>query len=159
MFCLRYAGPSFYSLPTIISIRMPTPDSQPEFNSQEKFSFKQVMLPSGKTIEMLVFNEETPEILGVCGGEGGCGSGLVYPTRWSEVDEQHWNVTLRCPDCETVTEGVYPQAAVDTFDERLDEGTDALIGDLRRLTRANMTEEGERFFSALAADAILPEDF
>jgi hypothetical protein len=79
--------------------------------------------------------------------------------RWSEADENTWQVTLRCPECEVVREGVFDQTAIDAFDERLDTGTSALVGDLRRLTRANMSAEGESFLAALAVDAILPEDF
>jgi hypothetical protein len=48
---------------------------------------------------------------------------------------------------------------VDRFDEELDRGTEALVRDLKQLTRANMEEECERFIRALSADAILPEDF
>jgi hypothetical protein len=48
---------------------------------------------------------------------------------------------------------------MDAFDERLDEGTDALVKDYRRLVRANLAEEADRFAMALAVGAILPEDF
>ena len=121
---------------------------------------KRVQLPSGKEIEVVHF--ETPERpadetdLHCCRG---CGSELVYPTQWSEADDNSWQVTLRCPECETVRDGIFGQTSVDAFDEELDAGTSALVADLRRLTRANMSEEGERFLAALAADAILPEDF
>jgi hypothetical protein len=121
---------------------------------------KRVQLPSGKEIEVVHFEttpspaEETDLHRCPC-----CDSGLVYPTNWSEADDQSWQVTLRCPECETFREGIFGQASVDAFDEQLDTGTSALVADLRRLTRANMTEEGERFMAALAADAILPEDF
>jgi len=121
---------------------------------------KRLQLPSGKTIEVIRFDDA-----GVGGQEGelhcctGCGSELVYPMKWTEADERTWQVTLRCPECEAVREGVFTQASVDDFDERLDAGTSALVGDLRRLTRANMSVEGERFLAALAVDAILPEDF
>lgn len=121
---------------------------------------RRLQLPSGKTIEVIRFDDPavgTEESdLHRCPG---CRSELVYPTRWSEADESSWRVTLRCPDCEVVREGVFPQSSIDAFDELLDAGTSALVGDLRRLTRANMTEEGERFLAALAVDAILPEDF
>ena len=118
---------------------------------------KRVQLPSGKEIEVIHF--ETPPAEGDLHRCRDCSSDLVYPTQWSEADEATWAVTLRCPECETVREGVFGQGSIDAFDEELDAGTSALIADLRRLTRANMTEEGERFFAALAADAILPEDF
>jgi hypothetical protein len=121
---------------------------------------KRLQLPSGKTIEVIRFDDPAVE-----GEESdlhrcrGCRSELVYPTRWSEADESSWQVTLRCPECELLREGVFCQSSIDAFDELLDAGTSALVADLRRLTRANMIEEGERFLAALAADAILPEDF
>ena len=121
---------------------------------------KRVVLPSGKTIEVIHFGDHpvAPEH-GELHRCRECRSGLVYPLRWSEAGQGAWQVTLRCPDCETVREGVFAQSAVDAFDEELEAGSDDLVADLRRLTRANMTGEGERFFAALAADAILPEDF
>jgi hypothetical protein len=119
-----------------------------------------VQLPSGKTIEVIQFDDP-----GGGAEEGdlhrceGCESELVYPTQWSGAEQNTWQVTLRCPECESTREGTFGQASIDAFDERLDVGTSALVADLRRLTRANMSEEGERFIAALAVDAILPEDF
>jgi len=54
---------------------------------------------------------------------------------------------------------VFSQATVEAFDEQLDSGTDALTADYRRLCRANMADEVERFMAALGSGAILPEDF
>jgi hypothetical protein len=56
-------------------------------------------------------------------------------------------------------EGVFTQENVEAFDEELDRGNDALARDYKRLMRANMADEVERFVGALEADAILPEDF
>ena len=131
---------------------------------------KKVQLPSGKTIEVVYFRDaadqpetasglgpaiETEQGLHICGE---CASDLVYPVGWEEAGDA-WQVQLRCPECEAVREGVFAQATVDAFDERLDVGTDALTADLRRLTRANMVAEADQFVAALNADAILPEDF
>lgn len=121
---------------------------------------RRIQLPSGKSIEVIRFDDparadERAELhrCQICPSE------LVYPTKWSEAGETSWQVTLRCPECESLREGVFDQEAVDAFDELLEVGTSALVADLRRLTRANMAEEGERFLAALSADAILPEDF
>lgn len=121
---------------------------------------RRVILPSGKTIEVIHFGDDpvAPEH-GELHRCSECRSELVYPIRWSEAGAGTWQVTLRCPECETVRQGVFAQSAVDAFDEALETGSDTLMDHLRRLTRANMTDEGERFFAALAADAILPEDF
>ena len=88
-----------------------------------------------------------------------CDRELVYPVEWEEASATHWEVVLRCPNCEWSTVGVFDQDTVDRFDEELDRGTELLVRDLKRLTRANMEEEIERFGKALESDAIWPMDF
>ncbi len=126
----------------------------------ESHHVRRIRLPSGKTIEVVLFSttpvvEQGPN-LHVCSN---CASELVYPVAWEEAKASSWRVALRCPDCEQVREGTFAQDAVDAFDEQLDAGIDALATDLRRLTRANMADELQRFAAALQVDAILPEDF
>ena len=132
---------------------------------------RRVVLPSGRAIEVVYFDQlpvdeaagraaapvATPgEDLHVCPA---CEKSLVYPLEWEEASPTHWEVALRCPNCEWHTIGIFPQATVDRFDEELDFGTEALVGDLKRLTQANMEEEVERFSTALASNAIWPMDF
>ena len=88
-----------------------------------------------------------------------CGSHLVYPLEWSPVDNCHWRVDLRCPECEWRDAGLFEQAVLDRFDNALDEGTDTMVTNLRKLQRANMEAELKRFGLALSNDLILPEDF
>jgi len=89
----------------------------------------------------------------------GCSSTLVQPQWWEETPGGSWRVELRCPECEHRREGVFGQSVVDDFDERLNEGSDALATSYRRLVRDNLVAEMERFAGALRAGAILPEDF
>ncbi len=142
---------------------LPIPRGRQAMNLGEEHGshhVKRVQLPSGKTIEVVLFSDapavERERDLHVCHS---CPSELVYPIAWEEAGPSSWHVVLRCPDCEQVREGTFDQEAVDAFDDRLDAGTDALATDLRRLTRANMADELARFTAALDADAILPEDF
>ncbi len=88
-----------------------------------------------------------------------CASKLVYPVWWEEQGRDHWSIELRCPDCEWADGGVFCQRQADAFDHELDRGTDDVMADLDRLVRANMTDVTDRFARALAAGAILPEDF
>jgi len=88
-----------------------------------------------------------------------CASELVHPVAWEEAGRLHWDVTLRCPECEWLGEGDFDERAVERLDEALDRGTETLVHDLQRLMRANMEDEIDRFVAALAADAIWPEDF
>lgn len=135
---------------------------------------RKVVLPSGKTIEVVYFDDQL--VSGVPSapvrdveheqlpdGElhrcGSCDSSLVYPLEWAEAGARHWEVTLRCPNCEWVGTGVFAGEAVERFDAELDRGTECLIADLRRLMQANMEEAVERFSAALNAGHILPIDF
>jgi len=88
-----------------------------------------------------------------------CAGELVYPLDWCEEGPRHWRIVLRCPECESRREGVFDQASVERLDDELDRGSSALLGDLRRMTHANMSEEIEFFARALEADLILPSDF
>jgi hypothetical protein len=98
----------------------------------------------------------TPEHLHVCFN---CAGELVYPLDWCEEGVRHWRIVLRCPDCESRREGVFEQAAVELLDDELDRAAGALLGDLRRMTHANMSEEVDFFIRALDADLITPSDF
>jgi hypothetical protein len=136
---------------------------------------RRVVLPSGKTIEVVYFEDPAPseptaalpalpapgtdtpvDDLHVCGR---CDSELVYPVEWDEAGTTHWEVVLRCPNCEWNGTGVFEQEVVERFDEELDRGTECLVRDLKRLMTANMEEEIERWTDALRDDHILPEDF
>jgi Zn-finger protein len=141
---------------------------------------KRIVLPSGKTIEVVCFGKgaadegaqlapeaiaEAPatersaavtEPLHICPS---CDSGLVYPCEWEEAGKDSWQVLRRCPNCEWAHTGVFAQDLLEEFDEELDRGLEELAADLKRLVRANMAEEIDRFVSALEADAIFPMDF
>lgn len=140
-------------------------------NTQEPF-VKRVTLPSGKSIEVLYFPDgaeagaQAPQPhaaeairgrpLHICVD---CDSSLVYPTDWQEAGPDHWDVELRCPNCEWRGNGVFHQDLVESFDDELDRGIDVLLSDYRALVSSNMEDEIDRFARALDAGAILPVDF
>lgn len=88
-----------------------------------------------------------------------CQMPFVFPTEALEVDEWHFAVGLRCPNCDWEGAGIYDDEALERFDIGLDEGTRALVAALDALSAANARDEADRFVAALQADAILPEDF
>jgi hypothetical protein len=88
-----------------------------------------------------------------------CASHFVQPTEWEAIDEVHWRVALRCPECDWRAVGVHEQAVMDRYDRVLDAGADVLLRDLRALERENMETELRRFQLALGDDLVLPEDF
>ena len=126
-----------------------------------------VDLPSGKVLEVVYpqagepftrVRTVAPEDRDLCVCEA-CASELVEPTSWESAGPDRWRVVLRCPNCERTSEGVFSQECVDRYDERLDDGTAAMVADLKRLEHSNMIGDVERFIGALQAGAIAPEDF
>ena len=129
---------------------------------------RRVTLPSGRSIEVVYFEPLAAEAAGAAHAPHQlddlhicpeCDRDLVYPVDWEEAGASHWQVTLRCPNCEWVGTGVFEQEVVEAFDEELDRGTETLVRDFKTLIRANMEEQVERFAEALQAGLILPEDF
>ena len=143
-----------------------------EGHEEQTHFVKRVVLPSGKTIEVVYFRDapdataapvqeaptrvEPDQDLHHCFD---CDGTLVYPVEWEEAGPENWSVLLHCPNCDVYREGVFTQDTVERFDEELDRGADTLARDYKRLMRANMAEEIDRFVGALQTDAILPEDF
>ena len=125
-------------------------------------------LPSGKILEVVQPEAGEPytrikpapaeEDRDLCICER-CASELVEPVAWEAAGPDRWRVALSCPNCDYWTEGVFSQECVDRFDERLDEGTEVMVRELKCLQQANMADDVERFIGALRAGAILPEDF
>jgi len=144
-------------------------------NRNGDHQLKRIVLPSGKTIEVVYFESLAAEAaqveqpapvvqpersddrdLHVCPD---CSSELVYPVAWEEADDTHWSITLRCPNCEWDEDGIFAQDQCDRFDDELERGTDALTRDYKRLMTANLAEEIERFADALDQGHIVPFDF
>jgi hypothetical protein len=129
-------------------------------NEQPKqHSVRRIVLPSGRTIEVVRFDRETAPAQGGLHVCPDCDSDLVQPIAWGQVTRDTWELTLYCPNCCTTREGVFEQDDVVALEERLDEAVEAILADLQRLTHANMADEIDRFAAALHADLILPEDF
>jgi hypothetical protein len=75
------------------------------------------------------------------------------------VGDDLWQLELRCPDCSKVWRVRRSTAVVKGFDKALSAGRKVLEDHLHEIERIEREAEIERFTSALAADAILPEDF
>lgn len=126
--------------------------------SNHNHTIRRIVLPSGRSIEVIRFNEADAPIrdLHMCPQ---CDSDLVQPMSWSEGADTRWNLTLECPNCAWTESGVYDRSQVERLEDKLDEGLADMIGDLQRLTQANMASDVDRFISAIETDLILPEDF
>jgi hypothetical protein len=126
--------------------------------NHEKHSVRKIVLPSGRSIEVVRFHEAAPDgrDLHTCPT---CSSHLVQPIAWAESNQGRWELELECPNCLWFESGVFEREQVERLEDQLDEGLATMLDDLQRLTKSNMANEIERFSRALAADVILPEDF
>jgi hypothetical protein len=88
-----------------------------------------------------------------------CASPLVHPLGWVEHDERRWLMTLRCPECEALTEGLFTDQAAHRLARELDRGEAVLLDSLERVTREHMTDALELLQRAFEADLIFPSDF
>jgi hypothetical protein len=88
-----------------------------------------------------------------------CASELVHPVEWEPAGPTSWSVLLRCPNCEVHRLGVFEQVELDAFEAHLDHGEELVREAYERVVRENMQADADRFAHALAAGAILPEDF
>ena len=124
----------------------------------EQPSVRRIVLPSGRSIEVVRFNDQNhvQHGLHVCPD---CASELVQPIDWSEAPDDCWNLALNCPNCDWYTEGLYTADQVRELEDQLDKGLADMLRDLQRLAQANMADQIDRFVNALHADQILPEDF
>jgi hypothetical protein len=128
-------------------------------DKDNQHSVRRIVLPSGKSIEVVRFHENDIPVRGGLHICPECESGLVQPIAWGQVSADHWELELHCPNCDNLRTGVFDQDDVAKLEEQLDDGVETILRDLKRLTQANMAAEIERFIGALAADLILPEDF
>jgi hypothetical protein len=122
-------------------------------------SVRRIVLPSGRSIEVIRFHDAETHGDGELHICTECTSELIQPVAWGQVSADHWELTLYCPNCGHTREGTFDQDSVAKLEEQLDEGIEAILRDLQRLTHANMTDQIDRFAAALEADLILPEDF
>jgi hypothetical protein len=142
----------------------PSPDTNCAMGD---FQVKKIILPSGKAVEIVYFHAEpavdtmptpTPSGRGLEACPD-CASGLVYPIDWHEADSGNWELELRCPECDDVWRAQGCTREIEGFDRTLAAGRSVIERHLREIDRLEREDEIDRFTRALAADAILPEDF
>jgi hypothetical protein len=127
--------------------------------NHESHTVRRIVLPSGRSIEVVRFHDAPGSAQRALHKCPTCHSELVQPISWAESAKDRWELELECPNCWWTETGTYERERVEALEDTLDEGLAEILGDLQRLTQANMSEEIDRFSDALRRDLILPEDF
>ena len=88
-----------------------------------------------------------------------CKRDMVQPDGYEPLWGDRWLISRSCPNCGWQHEGVFPHEALRSYEEHLDAVDDQLWDDLARIQRERIDDEVAALAGALAAGAILPEDF
>jgi DNA-directed RNA polymerase subunit RPC12/RpoP len=88
-----------------------------------------------------------------------CNSRLVHPVRWQVLPDGGISLRLRCPECQSLTEGVFPVGRVRELDRELAAGRSQVKSSYDRTVRRHMYEELQALRTALALDLIGADDF
>jgi hypothetical protein len=155
------------------------PKTRPRRDRMKANHTTQLILPSGQIIELIyVAQGDEPgdditrmleslpdaDLVGGCEEAtlhccDACGSELVYPVWWEEVDDETWAVERRCPSCEWRHIGEFRQGAVDHFNNVRTDGMGELLRALRETARTNMAHDVDRLVGAIHDGLIQPMDF
>ena len=88
-----------------------------------------------------------------------CASPLVQPLDWTRLDDEHWQVTIRCPECFDTYDVVLSQEEVNALSYKLEEGFQCLLDAVDELDRETFEAECLVFIEAVWSDNIYPMDF
>ena len=89
----------------------------------------------------------------------GCSSPLVQAVEWTRLNEDHWSVLVRCPECFGSCEIVMDEDRAHEFMLETDEAVRSLLETAQSLERDIFRQSCEAFTQALRADQICPMDF
>jgi hypothetical protein len=68
---------------------------------------------------------------------GACTSTLVQPVACDQLSSRYWQVTLRCPECESEATVALDDETLDRLETVLTDAQDSLVCDLAALTDAD----------------------
>ena len=87
-----------------------------------------------------------------------CASDVVNPVRWSESDDTHWWIRLRCGDCGHVREVIASDEEAQLLDRDLQVGMTKIAATAIKLERQRMRADLVTLTRALERDLIAPDD-
>lgn len=88
-----------------------------------------------------------------------CRADCVVPVSWEEAGNQHWQIVLRCPECETYREVVVGNDVAKRYEADLSRGMEEIAAALARSDRARMERDVHALIVALERDLIDAADF
>ena len=88
-----------------------------------------------------------------------CSSQLVQPLEWARIDEQHWIVEVRCPECGSHYELTLDQEQINDFSYALECAFQSMLDAIEEIDHEVFVTECEQFIAALWSENVQPMDF
>jgi len=88
-----------------------------------------------------------------------CHGDYVVPVWWDALDDDRWQMLLRCPQCETFRDVVASNEVANEYEVALAKGMETIAASLYRSDRERMAGEVDVFIAALERDLIDAADF
>ena len=88
-----------------------------------------------------------------------CGSDVMNPVRWHELDESTWWIRLRCGECGFVREVEATNEEAERLDADLIRGISEIAQAVAKLDRRDMAAVSDALTAALERDLIDADDF
>jgi hypothetical protein len=88
-----------------------------------------------------------------------CHGDFVVPVEVEALDDDRWDLRLRCGECETYRHVVVSDGVAKRYDLDLNRGMDEIADALRLQDHERMTAEARVFIAALEHDLIDGGDF
>ena len=120
---------------------------------------RKVTLPSGKTIEVISFDDDLAPADAICTCAPNAPPSSSIPSPGTRPSGSRWEVSLRCPNCEWAPTDTFEEEPSSASTRRSTAAPRRSSPTCAQLTRANMEDDVERFIAALNAEYVLPEDF
>lgn len=89
---------------------------------------------------------------------GTCPSQLVQPVQWRRLEDDLWEIDLRCPDCSARTRQCVPTEAVARYDQVMRRARLVLERHLEAIERIDRATDGPRAIEAPRRERPLPGD-
>lgn len=88
-----------------------------------------------------------------------CNSDSMHLIEWEEDGPDHWEVLLKCGNCEVFRRDTFHQLEVEDYEEWLDDCMDEIQNAWRKSEHERMKDYCAEFIVLLNHDVIMPEDF
>src|SRR5680860_1198370 len=88
-----------------------------------------------------------------------CSSQLLQVTDWIRLDDEHWQICMRCPECLHIEQLILDDVEVSRLSYHVEDCFQQLLDALEELEQEDFELTCHLFIQAIQANGIYPMDF